>query len=250
MANKSSIGNEIIEFTELDSTNNYAMTIISRGMAEHGLTIRADYQTKGKGQRGNVWLAEESKNLLVSFILDMKSENLSNVFLLNCAFCEAIAELLMVQFNLKNVSIKWPNDIIVDNKKIAGVLIENILQGADWQFAILGLGLNVNQTSFEISTPITSMKKQTTINYNIKDVMKKLIAVINVKYKLFLNNKEQLILDFNQHLYKRNEQALILRKNILIDTKVIEVKKDGKLVLEENGKLTDYQHKEIEWLLE
>ncbi len=250
MANKSSIGNEIIEFTELDSTNNYAMTIINRGMAEHGLTIRADYQTKGKGQRGNVWLAEESKNLLVSFILEMKSEKLANVYLLNCAFCVAIAEFLMLEYNLKNVSIKWPNDILVDNKKIAGVLIENILQGADWQYAILGLGLNVNQINFEISTPITSIKKETTINFYIKDVLKKLIKIINIKYKQFLNNKEQLIIDFNQHLYKRNEYALIKRKNILIDTKVIEVKKNGSLVLEENGKRTDYQHKEIEWFLE
>ena len=131
MLRNSVIGEVLIELLEIDSTNNYAMRLINEGMAEHGMTIRADYQTEGRGQQGKNWLSEESKNLLFTTILDTTGFSIQKQFILNTFTCLSVAEFLMTNIGLREVSIKWPNDIYAENKKIAGILIENIIRGTN-----------------------------------------------------------------------------------------------------------------------
>ena len=249
MLKGSLIGDVIIELSEIDSTNNYAMRLIDEGMAEHGMIIRADFQTKGKGQFANLWLAEESKNLLISTIIDTKEFAIEKQFFLNAATCLSVAEMLMTNYNIPHVSIKWPNDIYAGDKKIAGILIENSLRGTQWTNAVVGIGLNVNQAVFSDLNRATSMINQTQEKQKVKSVLKNLLKILN-KHFLKIGTKEHELFEaFNLNLYKLNKEIAFTKKNELYKGIVRGVNVQGELELEVEGKIKRFKHKEIELVL-
>ena len=249
MLKGSLIGDVIIELTEIDSTNNYAMRLIDEGMAEHGMIVRADFQTKGKGQLANLWLAEESKNLLISAIIDTREFAIEKQFFLNAATCLSVAEMLMTNYNIPHVSIKWPNDIYAGDKKIAGILIENSLRGSQWTNAVVGIGLNVNQAVFSDLNRATSMFNQTQEKQKVKSVLKNLLKILNKHFLKIGNNEDALFEAFNQNLYKVNKEIAFTKKNELYKGIVKGVNAFGELEVEVAGKLKRYRHKEIEMVL-
>ncbi|MFI5220658.1 MAG: biotin--[acetyl-CoA-carboxylase] ligase, partial [Bacteroidia bacterium] len=121
------IGKYIIRLETVDSTNNYAAALISKSKPAEGTAIMADFQDYGRGQRETIWESENGKNLLVSFILYPQIDT-ADYFLLNECFSLAVREVIEDITGL-DVKIKWPNDILVNNKKIAGILIENSIRG-------------------------------------------------------------------------------------------------------------------------
>ena len=249
MLKGSLIGDVIIELSEIDSTNNYAMRLIDEGMAEHGMIVRADFQTKGKGQLANLWLAEESKNLLISAIIDTREFAIEKQFFLNAATCLSVAEMLMTNYNIPHVSIKWPNDIYAGDKKIAGILIENSLRGSQWTNAVVGIGLNVNQAVFSDLNRATSMFNQTQEKQKVKSVLKNLLKILNKHFLKIGNNEDALFEAFNQNLYKVNKEIAFTKKNELYKGIVKGVNAFGELEVEVAGKLKRYRHKEIEMVL-
>ena len=249
MLKGSLIGDVIIELSEIDSTNNYAMRLIDEGMAEHGMVVRADFQTKGKGQLANLWLAEESKNLLISAIIDTSEFAIEKQFFLNAATCLSVAEMLMTNYNIPHVSIKWPNDIYAGDKKIAGILIENSLRGSQWTNAVVGIGLNVNQAVFSDLNRATSMFNQTQEKQKVKSVLKNLLKILNKHFLKIGNNEDALFEAFNQNLYKVNKEIAFTKKNELYKGIVKGVNAFGELEVEVAGKLKRYRHKEIELVL-
>jgi BirA family biotin operon repressor/biotin-[acetyl-CoA-carboxylase] ligase len=249
MLKGSLIGDVIIELSEIDSTNNYAMRLIDEGMAEHGMVVRADFQTKGKGQLANLWLAEESKNLLISAIIDTREFAIEKQFFLNAATCLSVAEMLMTNYNIPHVSIKWPNDIYAGDKKIAGILIENSLRGSQWTNAVVGIGLNVNQAVFSDLNRATSMFNQTQEKQKVKSVLKNLLKILNKHFLKIGNNEDALFEAFNQNLYKVNKEITFTKKNELYKGIVKGVNAFGELEVEVAGKLKRYRHKEIELVL-
>lgn len=249
MLKGSLIGDVIIELSEIDSTNNYAMRLIDEGMAEHGMVVRADFQTKGKGQLANLWLAEESKNLLISAIIDTREFAIEKQFFLNAATCLSVAEMLMTNYNIPHVSIKWPNDIYAGDKKIAGILIENSLRGSQWTNAVVGIGLNVNQAVFSDLNRATSMFNQTQEKQKVKSVLKNLLKILNKHFLKIGNNEDALFEAFNQNLYKVNKEIAFTKKNELYKGIVKGVNAFGELEVEVAGKLKRYRHKEIELVL-
>jgi BirA family biotin operon repressor/biotin-[acetyl-CoA-carboxylase] ligase len=249
MQKGSLIGDVIIELSEIDSTNNYAMRLIDEGMAEHGMVVRADFQTKGKGQLANLWLAEEGKNLLISIIIDTRAFAIEKQFFLNAATCLSVAEMLMTNYNIPHVSIKWPNDIYAGDKKIAGILIENSLRGSQWTNAVVGIGLNVNQAVFSDLNRATSLFNQTQEKQKVKSVLKNLLKILN-KHFLKIGTDEQALFEaFNQNLYKVNKEIVFTKKNEWYKGIVKGVNVQGELELEVEGKLKRYKHKEIELVL-
>jgi BirA family biotin operon repressor/biotin-[acetyl-CoA-carboxylase] ligase len=249
MLKGSLIGDVIIELSEIDSTNNYAMRLIDEGMAEHGMVVRADFQTKGKGQLANLWLAEESKNLLISAIIGTREFAIEKQFFLNAATCLSVAEMLMTNYNIPHVSIKWPNDIYAGDKKIAGILIENSLRGSQWTNAVVGIGLNVNQAVFSDLNRATSMFNQTQEKQKVKSVLKNLLKILNKHFLKIGNNGHALFEAFNQNLYKVNKEITFTKKNELYKGIVKGVNAFGELEVEVEGKLKRYRHKEIELVL-
>ncbi len=249
MLKTSPIGDLIIELSEIDSTNNYAMRLINEGMAEHGMAILADFQTNGKGQHGNIWQAQESKNLLCSIILDTHGFPLEKQFLLNTMACLAVADTLIQQYLLQDVSIKWPNDIYAGKRKIAGILIENQIRGVSWSHAVIGIGLNINQSNFEDLNRATSILVETKKEFKIKQVNKTLLKWINTYFQKFSQNESELLNYYNQLLMHVGEEINFKKNYEFFKGKLIGVNKDGRIEIEVNSKIKQFQHREIELIL-
>lgn len=249
MPKKSPIGDVIIELTDIDSTNNYAMRLLNEGMAEHGLVVRADFQTAGKGQLGNTWLAEESKNLLMSVILDTSELAIEKQFYLNAAICLCVADTLMTHYDLRNVTVKWPNDIYAGNLKIAGILIENNIRGTIWSNAVVGIGINLNQMHFQDLTSATSIRLETGKSHKVHQLMRQLNKNLNLFMDRLQDNPESLFQAYNQMLMGVGKTIHFKRNFELEQGHLIGVNNQGLLEVDVNGKLKKYKHKEIEWII-
>ena len=147
-ANTLFVGKNLVFVPDCPSTNTLALQITQQSPAKEGTLVITDNQTAGKGQRGNVWEAEPRQNLTFSLILKPGFLAVSKQFYLNVVICLALKDYLMEKIS-RTVYIKWPNDILVHEKKISGVLIENQLQGAHISNSIVGIGLNMNQKTIQ-----------------------------------------------------------------------------------------------------
>lgn len=246
MSNRQKIGNHYIELALVDSTNNYAMHLINENMAVDGLVVRADYQSKGKGQHSNVWMAEESKNILLSIILEMNAISLGQQFLVNASFCLSVANMFMQEYEVPDVSIKWPNDIYAGKKKLSGILIENVIRGTNWQYAIIGVGLNINQLNFKDLTNATSLKHFTKKNHSISKCTKIFFKYLNKYYERFLTDPTKIIDEYNALLHGRNIDISYKYKHEIRSGTLIEVKPTGEIEIETKEGLKTFRHKEIE----
>ena len=143
------IGKVLIHFSTLASTNAYATEILAKSEPIDGTVISTDYQSAGRGQGVNKWQSHPEKNLLLSVILKPESLQAAQSFSLNLMGSMAVVSLINDFFPQLNPLIKWPNDITIKGKKIAGILIRNHLQGQKIISSICGFGINVNQLSFD-----------------------------------------------------------------------------------------------------
>ena len=141
-------GNSVIHLTSVDSTNKYAATLLRKENIPEGTVILADVQTHGKGQGGNTWLSDKDLNLLFSLILKPDFLPAYKQFYLSMSIASGIHDC-MADLGIRSW-IKWPNDILIQDKKVAGILIENTIQFQNIQTSIVGIGLNVNQVTFQV----------------------------------------------------------------------------------------------------
>ncbi len=132
--------------------------------------VLADKQTSGKGQMGAVWDSNCSENLTFSVYLSTSFISLQNQFYLNCVVAISLYNLLK-NLSIPNVFIKWPNDILASSKKVSGVLIENVVKSNNNSFAIIGVGLNINQHFFPDLFKATSLKNITGIDYDLNKIL-------------------------------------------------------------------------------
>jgi len=193
----------IIELDTIDSTNNYAMQLIDADTAQPGLTVIAKEQTHGKGQRGRQWKDAAGESLLMSIICCPDCP-LDEQFIFNGAVAVAIAEVLTHLYEGWDVRIKWPNDIIINDKKAGGVLIENILRGSKWSYSIIGFGLNIAQDSFPAELPFaTSLKIASGKSFSIPEVFRLLRQNILKRACASLSVKE-VMTEYNGFLYRKD----------------------------------------------
>src|SRR5690606_36825902 len=150
----------VIKLNATASTNDYLRNLCTVQSLENYTTVTTEIQTQGKGQRGNKWISEPHKNLIFSILIKDSLPKDSSVFDLNIAISTAIITALE-RFEIPKISVKWPNDILADGKKIAGILIENSFSGQHAFFSIVGIGLNVNQTDFDGFPKASSLKNIT-----------------------------------------------------------------------------------------
>lgn len=246
MLKSSPIGDVIIDLIEIDSTNNYAMRLINEGMAEHGLVIRTDFQTQGKGQHGHIWMSEESKNLLFTLILDTSSMAIDYQFMLNAMTAVTIANFLMIEFQIPDVSIKWPNDIYAGKKKISGILIENHLRGSNWTNAVIGIGININQQQFPDALSASSVYNETGKSHKVNQVLKKFLPSFNQNFMGFLTDPDQFLKTYNSLLLRQGMDITYTKNHELYRGRLIGALPNGELQVETEGKLRKFKHKEIE----
>ena len=227
----------IIKLNAIDSTNDYLKNLLDKKPIIDYTVVTANFQNKGKGQMGSFWESESGKNLICCVYLSNSFIKLSNQFVINIIVCLAIKKSLH-KFNIPQLSVKWPNDIMSGSSKICGVLIENIVKNSSIQDIIIGIGLNVNQTIFKNSPNATSIK---TINgkfYNTEEILFEIIS--NIKsYYTFLekDNLSYLYKLYDDNLYRVNKVSMFrLADEKLVSGFISGVNEFGmlKIIMEDN----------------
>lgn len=242
--------NNFIVLDVIDSTNNYANHLISAGTAENGTVVLAHFQNDGRGQRENRWESAPGENILTSFIVFPAFLEPSNQFYLSKVASLAIVEWLSDKTT--EVSIKWPNDVYVANKKIAGMLVETSVMGNSLDSAVVGIGLNLNQTEFTASIPNpVSLKLITGSTYEVVDSARELHDVFLKLYQeLQAGAFEEIDNAYFNHLFRRNEWAWYREKGELLEARITGVGEYGQLLLEDrSGRTNPYFFKQIEFVI-
>jgi len=240
------IGGVITYLDFTDSTNNYVAKLINEGNIVHGQVIMSDYQGEGRGQRGSNWYSEPQKNLLCSVFLEF--DNLSvgdQAWLLKYA---ALSVLNAIQTRLSNAKIKWPNDILVFDKKICGILIENQFIGSKIKNSTIGIGLNINQEQFG-QMKATSYKNELKEEQNRIEILEALINSLNLNFDLLLHNKNELHRNYLSNLYQIGVEANYYSSKLgEFQGKIIDVNPEGRLVIDVQGKQLEFDLKEIQFI--
>lgn len=236
----------IIELDTIDSTNNYAMRLIDADTAQPGLTITAREQTQGKGQRGRTWQDNAGQSLLMSIIVE-PVHSLERQFLFNVAATVAITEVLQKKCENCDIRIKWPNDIIVNDKKAGGVLIENVIRGNRWAYSIIGLGLNVLQEDMPAALPYaTSLYLENRQSFDIR--MLRLDLRIDILKNLYNGDDETLMRHYNQYLYRRGQLQRFSDELTEWEALINGVNAEGQLVVQlTDGSMQRYTHGSVSW---
>ena len=236
-------GKEIIHLSNIDSTNNFAAKLLSENLCQNGAVIMADVQTQGKGQRGNIWLSESGKNLLSSFVFKPDNLSVENQIALTWATSLSLLKTLR-KFNIEAL-IKWPNDILVGGKKIAGILIENQLQGSRISCSIIGIGLNINQTFFE-NLNATSLLLETNQIVEPRTFLNLLSHEMNKQFELiYSSNFEFLKSEYEANLFQMNELRSYEDEFGEFVGKIIGTTNEGKILIEKSNAIQSYGLKEV-----
>ena len=244
-----SLGNQIIKLNSVDSTNNYTAKLVKETKISFGTVIMADFQTNGKGQRSSIWKSKKGLNLLISIYFDSSFLNSENIFFLSKAIALAIRECVEKIIGIK-VSIKWPNDILINGSKIAGVLIENQWKNEKLFSSIIGIGLNVNQVVFSGEENVISLKNLTSKVYNLNSILKSLCSSLDTQFTR-LRNFDFFEIDHHYHsfLFSYNQWCNYEKNKINFKGKLIKVDSFGKMVLElGNGDKKSFEIKEVSLL--
>jgi len=239
-----------ILLTEVESTNNYANQLVLSKAAEHGTVVLAQHQKKGRGQQGNFWESEFGKNMLASFIVFPQFLNAAKQFYLSKIVSLALIDFLKTETN--EVSVKWPNDIYIQNKKIAGILIENSIKGVNVSSSVIGIGLNLNQEKFISDAPNpVSLKQISGKEYIVETVAEQIIECLFIWYeKLQSGYFTEIDTNYYNQLFRANEWALFAKQGIQFEAKISGIGEFGQLILEErNSVFSEYMFKEVEFVI-
>ncbi|MEO7960392.1 MAG: biotin--[acetyl-CoA-carboxylase] ligase, partial [Ginsengibacter sp.] len=211
----------LIILRKVDSTNNYAMGMVQKGGLKSGDAVMAMEQTNGKGRRGKSWESNWCENVLLTVVHEMQWLPVYHQFYLTVAVAVGCYQFIS-GYVKNNISIKWPNDIYIDDKKAGGVLIENIIRGYVWQWSLSGIGININQEDFQVEgrSPI-SLKMITGKKYDIKTMTAELHAIILQRIDdLKRGNFPALFELYNQHLFAKNKMTKFRKGNSVFESTV------------------------------
>lgn len=243
------IGHKKVILPSCHSTNQAAADLLAAGPVEDGTLVITDTQTHGKGQRGNTWESTPYQNLTFSVILKPHFLPVEQQFFLTIVSSLALLKTLEL-FQLSAVEIKWPNDIYVEQYKIAGILIANSLRQQKLEASVIGVGLNVNQSSFSVENA-TSIRLQTGQKTNTAEVLDVLLKQLQKYYDLLIDGKHlSLKALYLENLRWKDE----LRNFQIVQTKetiqgcIVDVDAYGRLQVQTAGALKSFDFKEIKFL--
>lgn len=218
--------------------------MLSKSTPIEGTVISTDFQTRGRGQRHKYWQSEAGKNLLLSIILYPSNLTAGTQFFLSMMTANAITSCLQTLLPPERLRIKWPNDIYFDDKKLGGILIQNNLKKERIESSIIGIGLNVNQTLFDMNLPNpTSLAIESDNQHNIPDLKSKLFDALNHYYSC-LNRKEfdKLKQVYESRLFKKGIVSEVHLNTGTVNGIILGVESDGRLLMNINGKIRKLTH--------
>ncbi len=235
----------IIKFSDLDSTNSYAFSLSSDKIFKEGLVIVSSYQRKGKGQRENIWESEKGKNLLVSVVIEpnisiRKQFDISKIASFSIMDC-----LLFLGVKSK---IKWPNDILVGRKKIAGILIQNMISKDIISHSVIGIGLNINQLLFDDYDPqATSLKLELEKDFAVEEIQEILLNNIQNRIKAYRSGLA-MEAEFNKALFQKDKISFFEDNQHKFNGIIRGVNNKGLLIVETERKIREFDTKEVKML--
>jgi BirA family transcriptional regulator, biotin operon repressor / biotin---[acetyl-CoA-carboxylase] ligase len=274
-----STGGHLTILESVDSTNNYAMAKVRTGLAKHGDGFFAMAQEKGKGQRGKTWVTAPGTNIIYSLVMQLSGPEKGRQFAFSAAIALAVHDFFSLYAGT-GTSIKWPNDLYWRDRKAGGILIENIIgnrQSADGNresagenletasdatrakalppadsrlthWSIIGMGININQTSFPVNlkNPV-SLKQITGKQQDLVGLVAELRACVLQRYEQLLAGRD-LLAEYNQYLYKKGQKVKFKKGSRVFEGLVKGVNEQG-LLLVETGVEEQFGFGEIEWLI-
>ena len=230
--NSSFFSKNQIKLNEIDSTNKFLLDLNKKRQFTNSVVVTADYQTQGKGRRANSWESEKGKNLLIS-ILFKHNLKIENQFLFSAAISLSIQELIS-QFTNEKVYVKWPNDIMINNKKIAGFIIDNLFQKKTIHTSVVGIGINVNQLKFKKYNPeAISISLINSSVIDLGDLKDNLLNILDNNYN---NMDDGFLKKYNKLLFMKNSYMNFKIKEKIIKAKIHSVDKTGALLLKKKNK--------------
>ncbi|RYY54799.1 MAG: biotin--[acetyl-CoA-carboxylase] ligase [Chitinophagaceae bacterium] len=247
----SSLGTPFIELQSVDSTNNYALSLVHAGLAQAGTAVFAHEQVAGKGQRGKSWASAPGKSLSLSLIIDPSPVDSTRQFWLSA--CVAVAACRFLSARTHNeFSIKWPNDLYWQDRKAGGILIESVIGSSDsgtavWKWAVAGIGINVNQADFpEELTNAVSLLQLTGKEQSPAGLARELCAAIETEWTDLLGfGFERVFSEFNRLLYKKDQPARFRLGNRNFTAVIKGVNTRGEIMIE-HGIESHYRVGEIQ----
>ena len=239
------LGKNTIYLPSCHSTNDTAAEIIQNAQAFDGTIVITSDQTSGRGQRGNTWETLPGQNITMSVILKPDFLNASQQFSLNIAISLGIYAFLS-KYISEELKIKWPNDIYVGNRKMGGVLIENTLSGSRISFAIVGIGLNINQLEFSENRTISLRLAIRKDEFALESLVEELCICLE-KYYLQLKSGKASVLkqQYLNRLYRYQETHYFRRNDQRFLGKIVGIADNGPLMVEIDGEVNYFDFKEI-----
>ena len=213
------IPTKIIKINAIDSSNNEIKRLYQKKLHTNGLVVWVKNQTAGRGQGNKKWVSQPGKNLTFSVFLSGENLSFSSHISLNLITSLSVKKVL-TSYGIKNIFIKWPNDILSVDKKISGILIENLYKGKRLMGSIVGIGINVNQVTFPKNLNVSSMKIIMGKAFVLRDVLHSFLEILN-KNLLLYKDFDLLKTDFNKNLFQKKE---------LINYEINGIKKKEKLL--------------------
>lgn len=241
------IGKKAFFLPSCHSTNEMASVLLTKEEQLNGTVVYTDFQSSGKGQRGNIWESEAERNILMSIILDTSFVEPSNFFDLTIITSLAIHDLLTEYFK-DGFKIKWPNDLYYNNKKIAGILIENYIKQNTIAWCIVGVGLNINQSKFHEKNAI-SLAQICNQSFDREELINVLLQKVEGRYfELKSGNRQKLKDEYISNLYWKDELHVFQSEGTYFNGKIINVEKGGKLNMEVEDGERSFDFKEVQFV--
>jgi len=239
----------IVKLHTIDSTNNYLKTLAKEEQLEEDTLVWALEQTNGRGQMGTSWHTEASKNLTFSIFRKVKRITIDQQFYVTMAASLAV-KVVLQKLLIKNIRVKWPNDILSDKQKICGILIESVIKKGQLHALIIGVGLNVNQTDLGEVPRATSIKSQTGINFNLEEILNMLLQQFHYYVHLLLQEDLDVIkTNYETDLFRKDKPSTFIKNEQQFVGIIKGVTPQGKLILmEEDDQINEYDLKELQLL--
>ena len=254
------IGIPFIELQSVDSTNNYLRQLVHEKGTESGTAVFAHEQLSGKGQRGKTWSSEKNFNIILSILINPFPIPLSLQFHLSACISVALYDFFY-KYAGEETRIKWPNDLYWQDKKAGGILIESIVRSQEsgvgssgsearnWKWAIVGIGININQTSFPTNLPNpVSLKQITGKNFDPVSLAKELCTFLDKRFQQLISGGfETIYRNYLSHLYKKDQTVRLKKDNRVFEATIKGVSPSGKLITQHSIE-EEFDFGKVEWL--
>lgn len=236
-----------IKLNTIDSTNRFLLEFNKSSKISGPIVVTADYQSEGRGRTSKSWFSNRGENLLISLLIN-HNLHINKKFDLSILISLALKDFLSIYLN-DDIHIKWPNDLIIKNKKIAGFIIDNLVQKSNIHTSVIGIGVNINQLKFNFFSPLaTSISLENNCNYNLDDMKNNLLSCIENRYINFEKNST-LYNEYLNYLYLKDKFSFFEINLKRIEAKIINVSEKGELFVQfKNDKIESFLLDEIKFL--